>query len=122
MIQQQHPGEEEYRGERFKIMDVRFKGNNDLLTLTQPGNDQRNSQAIPFSRVDIIETNTFNANCISLADYGMQDFVPEMNLVLPAARRCKRGAHEITIERSFKPRYVAGALGPTNKTLPCRPM
>ena len=109
MIQLHHPTEEDYRGERFKNFDHSLKGNNDLLTLTQPGMIQDIHRQYLLAGSDIIETNTFNANRISLADYHMQDSVSELNF--NAARLAKEVANEITLLDPSKPRYVAGALG-----------
>jgi 5-methyltetrahydrofolate--homocysteine methyltransferase len=119
MIQQHRPTEEDYRGIRF-INSIRsLKGNNDLLTLTQPEMIKEIHSQYLLAGADIIETNTFNANRISLADYGMQALVPEMNLA--AAHLAREAADEITLKDPSKPRYVAGALGPTNKTASMSP-
>ena len=119
MIQQHRPTEEDYRGERFKNATRSLKGNNDLMTLTQPAWIREIHRQYLIAGADIIETNTFNANRISLADYGMESLVPEMNLA--AAKLAKEAADEIMLKNPSKPRYVAGALGPTNKTASMSP-
>src|SRR5664279_1649649 len=107
MIQQHKPTEEDYRGARFKDSTRSLKGNNDLMTLTQPAWIKEIHRQYLLAGADIIETNTFNANRISLADYGMESLVPEMNLA--AAKLAKEAADEIMLKDPSKPRYVAGA-------------
>jgi 5-methyltetrahydrofolate--homocysteine methyltransferase len=119
MIQMNHPTEEDYRGKRFKNYGRPLKGNNDLLTLTQPEMIQEIHRQYLLAGADIIETNTFNANRISLADYHMQDLVSELNRL--AAELAKVVADEMTLLDPSKPRYVAGAMGPTNKTASMSP-
>jgi 5-methyltetrahydrofolate--homocysteine methyltransferase len=119
MIQQHHPTENDYRGERFRNSTRSLKGNNDLLTLTQPAMIREIHKQYLMAGSDIIETNTFNSNRISLADYQMQDLAPELNL--QAARLAREAADEISLLDPDKPRYVAGALGPTNKTASMSP-
>ncbi len=111
LIQQYRLGEEDYRGEQFRDWPSDLKGNNDLLCLTQPEIIKEIHLAYLEAGADIIETNTFNANSISLADYNMADLAYEINL--HAARIAKDAIKNFNSE---KPRFVAGAIGPTNKT------
>lgn len=114
MIQRHKPTEEDYRGELFKDHHHDMKGNNDMLTLTQPHIIQSIHEAYLEAGSDIIETNTFNANGISQADYDTQQYVYEMNL--QSAKLARTAADKFTALDPDKPRYVAGALGPLNKT------
>ena len=122
MIQQYKLSEADYRGERFKDWQSDLKGNNDLLSLTQPHIVKEIHKKYLEAGADIIETNTFNAQKISLADYGMQALAYEMNL---AAAKCAREAvEEFTANSKSKipnSKFVAGALGPLNKTLSLSP-
>ena len=113
MIQGYGLAEEDYRGERFRDASRDLKGNNDLLTLTRPSVIRDIHTAFLEAGADIIETNTFNANAPSMADYGMEDLVVELNL---AAARLARECADEHAKRSGSPRYVAGVLGPTNRT------
>jgi 5-methyltetrahydrofolate--homocysteine methyltransferase len=118
MIQRHGLAEADYRGERFASWSRDLKGANDLLTLTRPdviGGIHREYLA---AGADIVETNTFNANAPSLADYGLQGLVAEINL--EAARLARRVADEVAAQ-SGRPRFVAGALGPTNRTASLSP-
>jgi len=119
MIQRYKLEEEEYRGERFKDVDSLQKGNNDLLSLTQPQIIKEIHEAYLEAGADIIETNTFNGTRISMSDYGMEDFSFEMNKV--AAEIAVEAAEKFTKANPDKPRYVAGAIGPTNKTASMSP-
>ena len=119
MIQRHRLSEEDYRGTRFKDFPHDLKGNNDLLVLTQPHIIQGIHQAYLDAGADILETNTFNANAISLADYHMADLVTEINL--EAARMARRLADEATCHNPAKPRFVAGVLGPTTRTASISP-
>ena len=119
MIQRYKLEENDYRGERFKDVDLLQKGNNDLLSLTQPKIIKEIHEAYLEAGADIIETNTFNGTKISMADYGMEDFVFEMNKT--AAEIAVAAANKFTKVNPEKPRYVAGALGPTNKTASMSP-
>src|SRR5918911_2021423 len=116
-IQQERPAESTYRGERFADWPSDLRGNNDLLSITAPeliaGIHRRYLEA----GADLIETNTFNANRISLADYGMSDLAYELNL---ASARLGRAACDAA-STPDKPRYVVGALGPTNRTASISP-
>ena len=114
MIQRYKLAEEDYRGERFKDWPSDLKGNNDLLSLTQPHIVKEIHKQYLEAGADILETNTFNAQKVSLADYGMQALAYEMNLA--AAKVAKEAVQE-----SGKQAWVAGALGPMNKTLSLSP-
>jgi 5-methyltetrahydrofolate--homocysteine methyltransferase len=111
--------EADYRGERFKDWPSDLKGNSELLTLTQPHIIQNIHRAYFEAGADIAETNTFNAQRVSMADYGMEALSYEMNLT--AARLARAVADEFTAANPAKPRFVAGAIGPTNKTASISP-
>lgn len=117
MIQRHKLTEEQYRGERFKDHPYDLKGNNDILCITQPEIIKGIHRAYFEAGADIVETNTFNGTPISQADYHTQDYVYEINF--EAARIAKEVAKEF--KQPNKPRFVAGALGPTNKTLSISP-
>ncbi len=119
MIQGYKPTEETYRGERFKDYPSDLKGNNDLLSITQPKMIAEIHAAYFEAGADIVETNTFNSTRISMADYSMEDLVPELNLV--AAKIARKVADEFTEREPNKPRFVAGSIGPTNKTASLSP-
>ena len=123
MIQQRKLNEADYRGERFKDWPTDLKGNNDLLCLTQPGIIKEIHQQYLEAGADIIETNTFNAQRVSLADYHMQDLAYEINLA--AARIAREAVDEFIQSRKLgadgEPKFVAGAIGPMNKTLSLSP-
>ncbi len=119
MIQAHKLEEDDFRGERFAHWESNLKGNNDLLALTQPQIIRQIHAAYLDVGADIIETNTFNANRISLADYHMQDLAFEINVA--AARLAREIADEFTAETPDKPRFVAGVLGPTNRTASISP-
>ncbi|HLI94182.1 MAG TPA: homocysteine S-methyltransferase family protein [Puia sp.] len=119
MIQRHKLGESDYRGERFKDWPSDLKGNNDLLVLTQPAIIEGIHREYLEAGADIIETNTFNAQRISMADYHMEDLAFEINAA--AARLAKKAAAEYTARNPAKPRFVAGAIGPMNKTLSLSP-
>jgi 5-methyltetrahydrofolate--homocysteine methyltransferase len=114
MIQRHKLDEQAYRGERFKDFGRDIKGNNDLLSLTQPQIIEDIHAAYLEAGADIIETNTFNANGISMADYGMTDLVYELNVA--SARLAHQAAARHNQKTPHKPRFVAGAIGPTTKT------
>lgn len=116
-IQRDRPDEAGYRGERFADWPQDLVGNNDLLTLTQPEIIAAIHREYLESGADIIETNTFNANAISLGDYGMEELSYELNL---EAARLARTAVE-AVATPDHPRYVAGALGPTTRTASISP-
>jgi len=119
MIQKYKLDEKGYRGERFKDSEKDLKGNNDLLSLTQPEIIKEIHRSYLHAGSDIIETNTFNANGISQSDYHLQDLVYETNL--SAARLARAAADEYTLKNPSHPRFVAGALGPTNQTTSLSP-
>jgi 5-methyltetrahydrofolate--homocysteine methyltransferase len=119
MIQRHKLEEKDYRGERFKDWSSDLKGNNDLLCLTQPEIIEGIHRQYLDAGADIIETNTFNAQRISMADYKMEDLAFEINVA--AARLAKKAAAEYTARNPEKPRFVAGAIGPMNKTLSLSP-
>jgi 5-methyltetrahydrofolate--homocysteine methyltransferase len=114
MIQRQVFSEAEYRGDRFAEWDRDLKGNNDLLTLTQPDTISAIHRAYLEAGSDLVETNTFNAQKISLADYGMEALAYELNY--ESARLARAQCDEVTAADPTRPRFVAGALGPTNRT------
>ncbi len=118
MIQRYKLTEEDYRG--TLVSDNRtYKGNNDMLCITRPEVIRQIHTQYLEAGADIIETNTFNANSVSMEDYGMQSYVREMNLA--AAQLAIEVANEFTQKNPDKPRYVAGAVGPTNKTCSMSP-
>ncbi|MDD4967795.1 MAG: methionine synthase [Paludibacter sp.] len=119
MIQRHKLAEKDYRGERFANWKNLVKGNNDLLVLTQPDIIRSIHSEYLNAGADIIETNTFNAQRISMEDYGMGEFVREINLA--GARLARQAADEFTAKNPDKPRFVAGAVGPTNKTASMSP-
>lgn len=119
MIQQYNLTESDFRGERFREIQGQLKGNNDLLCLTRPDVIEEIHRRYLEAGADIIETNTFNATRVSMADYHMQDYCREINL--EAARLARRLADEYTQKNPEKPRFVAGSVGPTNKTCSMSP-
>jgi len=119
MIQRYKLKEEDFRSERFADYPQDLKGNNELLNITQPGIIKDIYRAYLEAGSDIIETNTFNGTAISQADYKMEDLVYEMNF--NAAKLAKEAAEEYSAIIPGKPRFVAGALGPTNKTASLSP-
>nr|WP_310157002.1 methionine synthase [Phycicoccus sp. 3266] len=119
MIQREGLAEEDYRGERFADWADDLKGNNDLLSLTQPGVIRGIHDAYLEAGADLVETNTFNAQRISLADYGMSDLAYEMNVA--AARLAREACDAMTARTPDRPRWVLGALGPTNRTASISP-
>ena len=114
MIQSYQLGEKDYRGTRFADWASDLKGNNDLLSLTQPDIIKAIHKAYLDAGSDILETNTFNATKIAMADYHMEDLAYEINVA--SARLAKQAAEEATALTPDKPRFVAGVLGPTNRT------
>jgi 5-methyltetrahydrofolate--homocysteine methyltransferase len=119
MIQRYKLTEEQYRGERFADFEHSVKGNNDLLSITQPQIIEEIHKQFLEAGADIIETNTFNSTSISMEDYHMQDLVEELNVA--AAQIAKKAAQEFTAKTPDKPRFVAGSIGPTNKTASISP-
>ena len=119
MIQEYNLTEEDYRGERFEDFSHDQKGNNDLLCLTQPNIIKEIHEKYLDAGADIIETNTFNANRISLTDYNLQHIAYDLNLA--AAKIARKSVDKFTALTPDKPRYVAGSIGPTNKTASLSP-
>ena len=119
MIQRHKLDEAGYRGARFKDWQRDIKGNNDLLVLTQPKIIAEIHEAYLEAGADILETNTFNAQRISMADYGMEELAYEMNVA--AAKIARAAADKWTKKTPDKPRFVAGAVGPTNRTASISP-
>jgi len=118
MIQGYRLGEDDYRGERFADWHRDLKGNNDLLTITRPRVIREIHEQFLDAGADVIETNTFNSNAPSMGDYGMESLVAELNL---AAARLARECADAHAAKSGSPRYVAGVLGPTNRTASISP-
>lgn len=119
LIQRYKLTEEDFRGDRFKNSTILLKGNNDLLCLTQPQIIEEIHRQYLEVGVDIIETNSFNANAISMDDYNMAHLVKEINF--EAARIARKVADEYSAKDTTKPRFVAGSIGPTNKTASMSP-
>ncbi len=119
MIQQYNLSEADFRGERFMDIPGQLKGNNDLLCLTRPEVIEDIHRKYLVAGADIIETNSFNATSVSMADYHVQAYCREINLA--AARLARRMADEFTALNPEKPRFVAGSVGPTNKTCSMSP-
>ena len=119
MIQQYNLEEEDFRGERFAHLSGQLKGNNDLLCLTRPDVIQEIHRKYLEAGADIIETNTFSSTTISMADYRVETYVDEINRA--AVKLARAVADEYTAKNPDKPRFVAGAVGPTNKTCSMSP-
>jgi 5-methyltetrahydrofolate--homocysteine methyltransferase len=119
MIQQYNLSEEDYRGERFAQWPHPLKGNNDLLVLTQPHIIEEIHRKYLEAGADILETNTFNSQRVSMADYHMEELVYELNV--EAARLARKAADQFTERTPHKPRFVAGSIGPTNRTASLSP-
>ena len=119
MIQRARLAEEDYRGERFRNWPKELRGNNDLLCLTQPRLVRDIHAQYLDAGADIIETNTFNSTSVALADYGMEELARELNVA--AARLATEAAREWEDKDPSRPRFVAGVLGPTNKTASLSP-
>ena len=119
MIQRHRLDEAGYRGERFKDFGRDLKGNNDLLVLSRPEIISEIHNAYFEAGADIAETNTFNAQAISQADYGLEDIAYEMNFA--AAKLAREAADAWTAKTPDRPRFVAGAIGPTNRTASISP-
>ena len=118
MIQKLKFDESDYRGHRFKDYNRPLKGNNDLLSLTQPDAIFNIHKEYLEAGADIIETNTFSSTSIGMADYGMESLVYELNF--ESAKLAKKATEKFNIDNS-KPRFVAGSIGPTNKTASMSP-
>ena len=119
MLQEYNFSEEDFRGKRFAVWPVSLKGNNDLLSLTQPEAIATIHRKYFDAGADIVETNTFSGTTIAMADYQMEEFVYELNF--ESAKIAKAVAEQVTAEDPSKPRFVAGAMGPTNKTASMSP-
>ena len=119
MLQRYKFTEEDFRGERFKDWEHPLQGNNDLLSLTQPKAIADVHRKYFAAGADIVETNTFSGTTIAMADYHMEELVYELNY--ESARIAKEVADEFTAEEPNKPRFVAGSIGPTNKTASMSP-
>ncbi len=119
MIQKHKLTEEDFRGDRFKNHSVLVQGNNDLLSITQPEIIKEIHREYLRAGSDIIETNTFSSTTIAQADYEMESLAYELNYA--SAKIAKEAAQEFTIANEHKPRFVAGAMGPTNRTASLSP-
>ena len=119
MLQRYKFQEEDFRGERFKDWKHPLQGNNDLLSLTQPEAIAEVHRKYFAAGADIVETNTFSGTTIAMADYHMEELVYELNY--ESARIARKVADEFTIKEPEKPRFVAGSIGPTNKTASMSP-
>src|SRR5690606_23470549 len=119
MLQRYKLDEAAYRGERFRDHDRDLKGDNDLLALTQPEIVEAVHDAYLAAGADIIDTNTFHSTSMAQADYGMESLVRELNVA--AARIARRAADRWTAKTPDRPRFVAGAIGPTNRSLSLSP-
>ncbi len=119
MLQAYNFSEEDFRGERFKDYPTSLKGNNDLLSLTQPKAIAEIHRKYFEAGADIIETNTFSGTTIAMADYNMENLVYELNY--ESAKIAKQVADEFTKQNPNKERFVAGSIGPTNKTASLSP-
>ena len=119
MIQSYNLEEKDYRGQRFAQHHIELKGNNDLLSLTQPQIIEAIHKAYLDAGADIVETNTFNANATSMADYAMEELVYELNY--ESARLARQACDAYKTTTPEKPRFVAGVLGPTNRTASLSP-
>lgn len=119
MIQRYHLNEEDFRGELFTDSEIDLKGNNDLLSLTRPEIIQEIHEKYLEVGADIIETNTFSGTSIAQADYGLERIVYELNKV--SAEIARKAADKYTSLTPDKPRFVAGSIGPTNRTASLSP-
>ena len=119
MIQQYNLTEDDFRGKRFAQIPGQLKGNNDILCLTRPDVIRDIHRKYLAAGADIIETNTFNSTSVSMADYHVQEYVREINFA--AVKLAREVADEFTALTPDKPRFVAGSIGPTNKTCSMSP-
>jgi len=119
MLQRYNFSEEDFRGERFKDFPHPLKGNNDLLSITQPKAIRDVHAAYFEAGADIVETNTFSGTTIGMADYFLEDLVYELNY--ESAKIAREVADEFTAKNPEKPRFVAGSIGPTNRTASMSP-
>ena len=119
MLQRYNFSEEDFRGEQFKDFPHSLKGNNDLLSLTQP-QAIKDVHALYFEAgADIVETNTFSGTTIGMADYHLEEYVYQLNY--ESAKIAREVADEFTARNPDKPRFVAGSIGPTNRTASMSP-
>lgn len=119
LLQAYNFSEKDFRGERFKTHPIPLKGNNDLLSITQPAAVKEIHKKYFIAGADIVETNTFSSTTIAMADYQMENLVYELNY--KSAKIAKEAASEFTKKEPYKPRFVAGSIGPTNKTASISP-
>ncbi len=119
MLQAYNFSEEDFRGERFKDFHLSVKGNNDMLSLTQPEAIAEVHRKYFEAGADIVETNTFSSTTIAMADYEMEEYVYDLNYA--SAKIAKEVAQSFTEKEPHKPRFVAGSIGPTNKTASMSP-
>ncbi|MBT6251713.1 MAG: 5-methyltetrahydrofolate--homocysteine methyltransferase [Flavobacteriaceae bacterium] len=119
MLQSYDFKEKDFRGTRFADHKIPLKGNNDLLSITQPQAIKDIHTKYFAAGADIVETNTFSSTTIAMADYGMEDLAYELNF--ESAKLAKEIANKFTEQEPHKPRFVAGSLGPTNKTASLSP-
>ena len=119
MIQRYKFSEEDYRGNRFKDYEYPLQGNNDLLSLTQPDAIRKIHETFLDAGADIIETNTFSSTSVAMADYHMENLIYELNF--ESAKIAVNACKKYTVLNPNKPRFVAGSIGPTNKTASMSP-
>jgi len=119
MLQRYQFSEDDFCGKRFKNHPSPLKGNNDLLSITRPEAIEEVHRMYLEAGADIIETNTFSGTTIAMADYGLEDLVYELNF--ESAKIARKVADEFTAKNPGKPRFVAGSIGPTNKTASLSP-
>ncbi|MBD0832893.1 homocysteine S-methyltransferase family protein [Aestuariibaculum sediminum] len=119
MLQRYKFTEDDFRGERFKDYQIPLQGNNDLLSITQPKAIKEVHAKYFEAGADIVETNTFSGTTIAMADYEMEDLVYELNY--QSAKIAKEVADQFTAKEPHKPRFVAGSIGPTNRTASMSP-
>ncbi|WP_246118426.1 homocysteine S-methyltransferase family protein [Apibacter muscae] len=119
MIQQYQLKEEDFRGSQFKTWHKDIKGNNDLLSITQPEIIKKIHLEYFIAGADIVETNTFNSNRISMADYDMQEYVRELNI--ESVKVANEAREEYYKKYGNKPLFIAGSIGPTSKTASISP-
>lgn len=119
MLQQYKFAEEDFRGDRFKDFQLPLQGNNDLLSITQPQAIKDIHAKYFEAGADIVETNTFSGTTIAMADYGLESLVYELNY--QSVKIAKEVAEKFTKETPHKPRFVAGSIGPTNRTASMSP-
>ncbi|MFP6887496.1 MAG: homocysteine S-methyltransferase family protein, partial [Opitutales bacterium] len=119
MIQGHKLEEEDFRGDLFKGHDKELKGNNDLLSLTRPDLIKDIHRAFFEAGSDMVETNTFSGTTIAMADYALEGIVDDLNVA--AAKLAREAADEAMTREPSRPRFVAGAIGPTNRTTSLSP-